>query len=177
MNNPEYILTDEMATVVAAVKTALLLDVLNYQFGYIEELNETLVQYEADPVKYNKKFPLVWLAEPYTTVRGLPNVFGKAKPDIFIINSTTIEWKAAERMENNYKPILFPIYRELLVQIFKAEAFSHQSVDSIQHSYTKGYYWGEKQQAVLNDAVDCLKIGAIELPIINKQDCIPLKSF
>lgn len=177
MNNPEYILTDEMATIVTAVKTALSLDVLNYQFGYIEELNETLAQYEADPVRFNKKFPLVWLAEPFTIRRGIPNIFGIAKPDIFIINSTTIEWKAAQRMEENYKPILLPIYRELLKQIHLNEAISLQSVDGIQHTLTKGYYWGEAQKTVLNDAVDCLKIGAIELPINNKQDCTPLKSF
>jgi len=182
MNDPEYIVTDEMGDIVTAAKAALNattieFPVLNYQYGFIEELNETLAQYESDPSKFNKKFPLIWLAEPFTIVRGLPNLFGKTKPDIFIINATEKTWKAAERMENNYKPILFPIYRQLLVEIVKSLAFSHQSVESISHTLTKGYYWGEAQKAVLNDAVDCLKLGSVELPIHNNQNCTLLKSF
>lgn len=177
MNNPEYILTDEMETIVASVKTALGLSVLNYQYGYIEELNETLKQMEADPQKFNLKFPLVWLAEPFDTVRGDKEVYGEANPDIFIINTTTKTWKAKERMEYNYKPILYPIYRNMLIQFVLSTVFNNVSVDAIPHKVTKGYYWGEAQKTVLNDAVDCLKISGLKLRIHNKQDCTPINSF
>lgn len=178
MNNPEYILTDEMEAVVAATKTALSLTVLDFQYGYVEELNETLQQYEADPAKFDKKFPLVWLAEPYTIDRGEVGIYGTTDPlDIYIINTTIKTWKARERMTNNYKPILFPIYRELMKQIQLSLAFTHQTPEHIRHKITKGYYWGEAQKTVLNDAVDCLKIGGIKLRIDDKQDCTPTKSF
>jgi hypothetical protein len=177
MNNPEYILTDEMATVVTAVKTALSIAVLNYQFGYVMELNETLKQYEADPSKFDKKFPLVWLAEPYSIIRGQKNIYGIADVDLFIINTTNKEWKATERMDNNYKPVIFPIYRQLLQEIVNSPVFDKISQADMQHSITKGYYWGEAQQSVLNDAVDCLKIGSLKLRINNNQNCTPFKSF
>lgn len=182
MNNPEYILTDEMETIVAATKTALndpegTFPVLNYQFGYIEELNETLKQMEGNPNQFDKKFPLIWLAEPFTIKRGITGIFGTAEVDLFIINTTNTTWKARERMDNNYKPVLLPIYRELLYQLILSVVFDIQSIDKLPHTLTKGYYWGENQQTVLNDSVDCLKIGRLFLPIHNKQECQPSKSF
>lgn len=176
MNNPEYILTDEMETVVAAVKTALAISVLNYQYGYVEELNETLKQWESDPAKYQIKFPLVWLAEPFNTDRKIPGIYGTADVDLFIINNTTKDWKAKQRMDNNYKPVLYPIYRELLNQLVLSVVFEHITVESISHSVKKGYYWGENQKSVLNDAVDCLKIN-MSLRICNNENCTPNKSF
>lgn len=188
MNNPEYILTDEMGIIVAAVQAALQqanLDagqpagwpVLNYQYGYIEELNETLQQYEADPAKFDKKFPLFWLAEPYDTQRGVPGIFGTVNPRCYIINTTDKTWKATTRMENNYKPVLFPVYREWLRQLVISPVFSHQSVETISHRITKGYYWGEAQRSVLNDAVDCLMISSLTIRINNNINCTPFKNF
>lgn len=183
MNKPEYIFTDEMAIVVEAARVQLnteepgLWPVLNYQYGYVEELNETLKQFEDDPSKFDKKFPLVWVAEPFVTTRGDASIFGVVEPDIFIIHTTDKNWKAAERMTNNYKPVLFPIYRQLLTEIVKSVVFSHQSPEAIPHKVTKGYYWGEAQKTVLNDAVDCLKISALKLRINHNHNCTPFKSF
>lgn len=177
MNNPEYILTDEMATVVAAVKTALSLSVLNYQYGYVKELNETLKQWEQDPLKFDKKFPLVWLQEPFIVTRGQKNFYGISDTNLFIIKNTTKEWKAAERMTNNYLPELFPIYRELINQIIISEAFENETAEDFPHTITKGYYWGEDQKLVLNDAVDCIRIGGLKLRIKNNINCTILKTF
>lgn len=188
MNNPEYILTDEMAVIVTAVQAALQqanIDagqpagwpVLNYQYDYIERLNETLQQYEADPVKYAEKFPLVWLAEPYDTDRRTPGIYGTVNPRIYFINSTDKNWKAQQRMDFNYKPILLPIYREWLRQIIISPVFSHQSEESIPHKVTKGYYWGVAQQSVLNDAVDCLMVSLPALRINNNSNCTTFKNF
>lgn len=177
MNNPEYILNEELSTVVAATKTALALPVLNFQYGFIEELNETLNQMEKDPAQSELKFPLVWLEEPYVMNRDEAAFFGEASVNIYIINSTTKTWKAFERMDNNYKPILYPIYRELIKQIPISVAFGATVEQGQKHTITKGYYWGDSQKSVLNDAVDCLKIGAFGIQINNNNNCTPLKSF
>lgn len=177
MNNPEYILTDEMVTVAAAVKAALALPVLNFQYGFIDELNETLIQMEKDPAQYAGKFPLIWLEEPFTINRDKSLFFGSANVNLYVINSTTKTWKAAERMENNYKPILYPIYRELLKQICLSDAFAEVADSNLKHTVMKGYYWGEAQRSVLNDAVDCLKIGSLELLINTNTNCVGFKNF
>jgi hypothetical protein len=180
MDAPEYILCDEIEACVTAVKTALGLSVLNFQYGYVKELNETLKQMENDPAKYAEKFPLVWLSEEpasNTIARGDLRYFGTARPDILIIMSTDKNFKAKQRMDTNYKPVLLPIYRELLNQIVKSSAFEIMKVDDITHTLTKGYYWGENQQTILNDAVDCLKMGSVELPIAHKSNCSIISNF
>jgi hypothetical protein len=174
MNNPEYILTDEMEAIIAAVKKALDLSVLNYQYGYVEELNETLKQWEEAPDKYTGKFPLVWLAEPFTITRGDYRKYGTADVDLFVINTTDKTWKAAERMANNYNNILFPIYREILKQVSIRPAFSHNTENKMSHRLVKGYYWSEAKQSVLNDIVDCLKISGLRLEISHNKNCITI---
>lgn len=188
MNDPEYILTDELGTIVTAVQTALQLKntlagnpagwpVLNYQYGFVKELNETLKQYEADPAKFDKKFPLIWLPEPFTTVHGEDGIYGTAEVDFFLIINTDKTYKAADRMAANYKPILYPVRRQLLIEIAASTVFDNNIADLMNHKTTKGYYWGEAQQTVLNDSVDCLHISGLKLRINNKQDCTPSKSF
>lgn len=186
MNDPEYILTEEMATVVTAVKAALQAKnvlagqpagwpVLNYQYGYVEELNSTLKAYEKDPANFDKKFPLIWLAEPYDIARGEEGIFGTAEAEIFIFTGTDKNYKASERMANTYNPVLFPIYRELLNQVVISTVFQHTTVESIKHKVRKGYYW-DTEQKIFNDAIDCLKISGIGLRIHNNY-CTPTKSF
>lgn len=176
MNNPEYILTDELETIVTVVKIGLSLSALNYQYGTVEELNETLQQLENDRDMYEGKFPLVWLPEPYTTDRGIVGIYGEANTDLFIINATEKTWKAPDRMTNNYKTVILPVYRRLLAEIVLSPVFDNNSVDTLKHSVTKGYYWDE-QKKIFNDAVDCLKISGLKLRINDKQDCTPTKSF
>lgn len=175
MNNPEYILVDELEVIAAATKTSLGISVLNYQYGYVEELNETLKQYENEPALFDKKLPLIYVAEPYETEHGEAGIFGKADPDIYIFASTQKVYKARDRMEQVYKPIIFPIYREFLKQIVLSVVFDHTSVETLKHKTAKGYYW-DKEQKLFNDAVDCLRIKGLDLRIHDNY-CSPSKSF
>lgn len=166
-----------MATIVTAVKTSLNLPVLNYQYGYIEELNETLKQMESDSNLYNQKLPLVWLAEPYDEDQGSdPAVYATANPDVFIFCKTDKTWKARDRMANSYKPVLYPIMTDLLNQIAGSEVFEQTIVENIKRKVRKGYYWDD-QQRVFNDAVDCLRISFPALKISHKENCTILSSF
>jgi hypothetical protein len=176
LNNPEYIVVDELGAVVEAVKTALDLGALNYQYGYVEELNQTLTQWAKDPEYSLLRFPLVWVMQPFTIVRGKPGIYGSVEGlRIFIIQSSQKTLRAAERMEGNFKEVIYPIYRELLNQLNESVAF----VDAPQrkHRFTDRYYWGEAQQSVLSDVVDCSEISNLELDIHNNQNCPPFKSF
>lgn len=173
-----YIVQDEMATVVAAVKTALNLPVLNYQFGYFDELNETLQQMEIGTAgEYANKFPMIWLAEPFEIDNDKPGVFGIADIDLFLINQTDRNWKAKERLDNNFKTVLYPIYQELLRQIVLSAAFSHTDPAAIPHKHTHRYKWGEGNKHALNDVVDCLKIPGLKLRISEKQNCSIFSTF
>ena len=176
MSSSEYILTEELEAVATAVKIALGLGVLNYQYGYVEELIETLGQMEADRAKFEDKYPLIWVAEPYEVRRDDASIGGVATVDIFIINQTEKTWKAKDRMENNFIPVIYPIYRELMKQIRMSVAFDHPFKNPT-HTTVNRYYWGENSRSVLNDVVDAMKISGAKLRICLKPDCKPFSNM
>lgn len=172
MNNPEYILVDEIGTVVTAVKTALSLSVLNYQYGYHTELKETLAAYNKTATYAAKKFPLIWLAQPFTITRDSFAYFGTATNlEIFIINESKQDKKATERMTDNFKAVIYPIYRELIKQLAKSKVFQESTVAEIEHKLTDRYYWGEDQKKILYDVFDCSHISGLKLTIKNNKNC------
>lgn len=179
MNEPEYIIVDEIREVVASTSVALTANdaatfpnPINYQHGYITELNETLRQWESDPNKYNLKFPLVWLAKPFTVKRGEANFYGSLNGvKLFIITSSDKNYKDSERESNSYNPILRPIYRELIKQFMLSTVFDMGKMGEPLHSVTDRPYWGESQQSVLNDIVDVLEISGLDLKINDNNNC------
>lgn len=178
MNNPEYILPDEFEYITEATRVALGLISLNYQSCDIYELNETLIQMSQLEQNYLKKFPLVWFEQPFRIQRGFQGFFGRLNNGrIFIINSADKTSKAKRTLNDKFKPIIYPIYREILRQIDLSLCFSTISVEDIPHTYTGFNYWGEEQKSVLQDAVDCLEISGLQLVINNNQNCTTFKNF
>lgn len=169
MNNPPYIVVDEMGAVVAAVKTSLSLPNLNYQYGYVNELKETLKKMGTTATYEAKKFPLVYLVQPFSITGGDINFYGKVSLELFIINKTVQDKKAVQRMTDNFKPIINPIKRELIEQISRSVAFMDTDDSAISYKETDMYYWGEDQQAkMINDVFDCKFINGLNLTIRHK---------
>lgn len=180
MNKPEYIVVDEMGAVVDAVRVnpdlALLGMVLNYQYGYVKELNEILTQWAETSEHSPKKFPLIWLEQPFNIVRGESAAYyGRIElMRIFIMMQTDGNYKAADRMANIYKTTLYPIYRELLRQLTLTTAFSTNVLEKIRHTVQDRYFWGEGQASVLDDKVDCMILTIRDLQIQNNFNCTPI---
>lgn len=170
LNNPPYCLTDELKLVVDKLNTKLSLSV-NYQYGYISELNQTLIQQGRDESKYLIKFPCIYIAQPFViNVPGSDETLGTyygnvEKLRIFIMTSTNSERKAATRMSEVFKPILYPIKDELLNQIFRHNSFISDKIPA--HKQIDWYWWGNEQQTYLSDKVDCIELSNIEFKIKN----------
>lgn len=175
-NDPAYVIVDVMGDIVAAASAKLtsgtppaIDTAINYQYGYIKELNETLTQMGQVPETEALKFPLVWLAQPFTVVRTGFGWYGDINDmGLFIMYKSNDVMKAHERMTNIYKPILYKIYNELLLQITRSRAFDVGLVSKIQHKTTDRYFWGDSQQQTLSDIVDCIEISELKLKINNK---------
>jgi hypothetical protein len=176
MNNPEYIIVDEFATLVEAVRIKLELTNLNYQFGYVTELNETLTQWTKSSAYAAKKYPLVWLEQPFTLKRGNSAAYYGTIESVrvFIIDQSKKSEKAKKRIDNVFKPVIYPIYREILKQININPVFMVQSFELIEHTFTDRYYWGEAQQSVLVDVIDCSIVTFKNLKVNNNLNCVPL---
>lgn len=178
MNNPPFILTEEFATLTAAVKTALGLGVLNYQYGYLSELQEVLKEYSKTNEFSAQKYPLIWLEQPFTIDRVDSDYFGDTVLRIFIIVDSDSELRAGQRMDQMFKPVLYPIYHELLNQIENAVHIFHCVKDNgMPHKVTDRYYWGEEQTQIFNDVFDCMEVAGLKLKIKNKPGCDEVAGF
>lgn len=174
MNKPPYIFVDVMGAVVARVKAKLGLVTLNYQYGYIRELNETLESWSKTPEDSVNKYPLIWVAQPFLIAHESFAWWGELQNGmIFIIQQSNSRRKAAERMAEVFKAVINPIYYELLNQIARDPAFDVKGVDpaQIKHTEMDRYYWGEKQQTMINDVIDCKEISNLFLKINNNKNC------
>lgn len=168
MNRPPYIITDVFTDIIAAVAAKLGKPVYSY-YGYIQELDETLIQYNQSPALFDKKYPLVWLSQPFTITAGkLPQLYAElSELRMFIIKDSVKEWKAKDRMEKNYKPVIYPIFYELINQMALSKAFIGYKA-KMNYQFTDRYYWGELQKNVLNDVVDIIEVKFTNIKISNK---------
>lgn len=179
MNRPPYIVVDEFGVYNSSLvltsgiffdlKTNLNLSALNYQYGYKSELDETLSQMSA-PGFAGLKYPLVWLAQPFTVTTGKVGIYGTIDElRIFIIGETQKTYKSKERMTNVYKPVISPIFEQLKDLIPKAKAFADYP-GSVNCKAEDRYYWGD-EKPIVNDTVDIITTRFFNVKIHNNKNC------
>jgi len=138
---------------------------LNYQYGGFKEVVTTLTQLTQVNAP---KYPLVYLYMPFEENKGSTVGLDQSSPIRIIIGMwSDPEQKAKERYENNFKRILYPVYLELLNQIFLDKRFATMSPDLIPHKKTDWPYWGgdspPEQANPFNDWVDVIEIKDLNL--------------
>lgn len=182
MNKPPYVLVDVLGQkdvddsliggVIRQVQIAVGIGNLNYQYGYVTELNETLSQWVTDPELQTRMFPCVWIVQPFTLQRGENSVYARVVGGlrIIIMVSTDQELKAKDRMTQKFKPLIYPIYEAVMEELNKDTAI--QYVPNRPHNFTDRYYWPE-QSKELSQVVDCSEISGLEFSLNNNPNCIP----
>lgn len=143
---------------------------VHYDYGHPLEIIETLSQKTTagGDFVYNK-YPLVALFLDADLRRGRkPGVYGEYTLHMAIIRGTDPTYKAKQRDDYNFKPVLMPIYLELMKQIFHSGLFL--SGDQIQHDPINRYYWGRQglygnESNIFNDHVDCIEIKNLKLEL------------
>lgn len=172
MNKPEYIVVDEMRTLIGKVKTALNLTVLNFQHGYVRDLKQRLTAMSKTVVDDALKFPCVWMVEPFIEVLGTPGYYSTVQRLYFyLMTGTDKNHTPDERMDKSYKLILLPIYREMITQLVLSKVFSVPNRETFEHQRTIQYFWGHEQQTAVPDIVDCLEIYIPNIKVNNNLNC------
>lgn len=171
MNNPPYIIEDVFTGIVAAVSTALNTPVYSH-YCEIKELNQTLQQYNQDPLSFDKKFPLILMQQPVTVGPSkLIQLYGEIPVLVlFIITGSDPNLKRKERDAKNYIPIVNPILYELQRQFVLCQAFLGYA-NQFKCFATKYPYWGSSQKNVLSDVVDVMQVKFLNLKIQNNLNC------
>lgn len=154
-------------------------------YGSELEIINTLVNMNSPQSQQFLKYPLIALIQDFNEEKGRDfTTGGSFRPKkILICNQTPLDSKSKGRYEINFKPILQPLYLELLRQFVAHPGFITRSVWSISHTKIdhpffgkEGLYGNIKNEGT--DCLDCIEIRNLELPL-RKQYCetTPTKNF
>lgn len=168
------IIEEIIGQVVDKVSTKLEMDV-RYLFGPASEIEDTLLEitkaqgFTEEPLK---KYPLIVLftdiPETFGTADGY---YGKVTiPSIAIACITDNNLKAMQRLEQNFKPILIPIFEEFKRQLARNSSFIVGAPQNIKMKKWNRYFWGKQKFGTkLNDFVDAIEIQNLELTLNNPK--------
>jgi hypothetical protein len=152
---------------------------LNYQYGSLDELHETLAGMNQGLTTPAERFPLIWLMEDIAVDRrNARHHYGNVSLRVVIAYPTKSYYKSHDREVNVFAPILRPIYYNLLDAIVQYNPFSVITEDNVPHKMTERKYWGKEQAAAnkLTDFVDAIDIENLELTIHFPHSYTPLIS-
>lgn len=145
-----------------------------YMFGHIVEINNRLVTKGNDSANKSKRYPLVALKLDIPEKQvGSVTMYNL---NIAILMWTNENYNAEQRLENVYKPILYPLY-DLFVESLKNSGFMWEG-DRSKPPHTKidRYYYGKSETAgtvknvkkIFTDPLDGIELLDLK---INKRNC------
>lgn len=167
MNKRLYIV-DIMRDLVTAVSAELtpklqlmdsLLQAVNYQYGHPAEILETLKQRDESQSLRYRKYPLVALFTDIEETKGVKGVYSNADITLMVVHHTRPDYKADERLEKSFKPVIHPIVDALLKGIANSPYFLDGDPDLIERIETDRFYLGRQGAAggeanLANDYLD-----------------------
>ena len=148
---------------------------VHYDHGHPLEIINTLADKDKSNTFTFRKYPLVALFQDFPESKGEIGFDSEVTLHMIIARSTVNTYKAQERYEKNFKPFLYPIYQELLNQIWLSKPFNVKSAGQIQHTKIDRLYWGKEglyknEGNVFNDFIDCIEIKDLKLKV-NLKNC------
>lgn len=132
--------------------------------GHLLEISNRLAQKDQSTgiLKW-QKYPLVVLIQDFDYDE---NRISRANVslNIVIVNETKEDYNTQERRDNNFTPILDPIYNNLMNAIDKSIVFSFTDDG---WTTTRRYYWGSSLTDAnpFNDKLDAIEINNLNLSI------------
>lgn len=170
MRNTVYIV-DVLENIVKDIATQLGIDVY-YQYGSIQEIIENLKTMTTVGLGTDKKYPLVaLLTDIEENSSSNTEIYSECNVNILIFNVTDNRYLAPERTTNSFKPILCPIYEQLLESINNSLEIHSDYNGVIEHSHYLRYYWGRVNETEnpFSDYIDAIEIKNMKLKIKNKN--------
>src|SRR5690606_23217373 len=132
-----------------------------------KEINGRLLEREHDKVFKYQKYPLIALACP-TPEQVIGDVI-EYTLNIAILDFTERNYNAEERMENVFKPVLFPLYEKFMKELRNSGLFMWDGNQSMPpHIKINRYYWGTQSSEgneanIFSDPLDAIEIVNLKI--------------
>lgn len=135
-----------------------------YQYGHPYEIVENMKQKDSSVSYQLKKYPVIVLFQSFDENIGqATGLYTTSQLRIAIIHHSRAEWKAKDRYEKVFKPVLYPIYLQLMDQLKASGKFIIDG-DELPHTKSdKPYYDADKGENVANDFADAIEITDLQL--------------
>lgn len=171
MSQPVYIV-DIFRDVVAATSVSLLTTLqavdstitgIKYEYGHRADMNERIITYGKQGINF---MPMVCLFEDYKLHHGTVGYTGITELTMIIIYYSKPDITRAQREANVFRPILYPIYNELLKQLMVSGMFSIYDVTKVQHDQINRPHWGDPdlyKEYPLKGVFDGIEISNLQL--------------
>ena len=178
MRETAIIIADEIGKIVARVETVVLpqlqafdsnIQGVFYEYGPGLEIKETLKQKDRSASFQFKKYPLVALLMDFEEERnpGI-GVYAETKLTLVICHHTRPEYKTKERYEKNLKPILYPIYLELLEQL-KLSGIAFSQNGEYAHTKIDHPYYGRDDSNAGFDFLDAIEMKGFAIRLYQAE--------
>lgn len=175
---PLYV-TDKLSEISALVSTDVLpklnlanstISAVQFYHGHPLEIIETLAQKDQSDTVLFQKYPAICLFQDIREIMNPRSGIYCQTPELnmAILYPTDPVYKAQERLERTFKPILYPIYFSLLKNIVLHRSIEQKSVENLVHDKFDRLYWGRgglygNEANIFNDWVDAIEIRNLSL--------------
>lgn len=144
---------------------------VHYEHGHIREIVHTLTHKDQVMETRMSRYPLVALIQDFPErVSDQPGIQSDVTLNLILAKMTDQNYRASERYEFNFKPFLYPLYSELMHEIWRHPSIMAKSADQIQHTKIDRVFWGREgvygsEANIFNDWIDCIEIRDLRLKI------------
>lgn len=114
-----------------------------FDYGHYTDIRERLVAKSKSLETKSNRFPLIAMFEDFRIRRGDEGLTGIADMTLIILYHSNKVKTRQQREDDVFKPILIPIYNELLRQIKLSGKFMVYSESQIKHDMIKRPHWGD----------------------------------
>ena len=141
--------------------------VVHFQQGHMLEIINTVKEMSADP-DTDKRYPLI--AFQHDITEQATDIGTEFEVTLFIVTATSPLYTSKQRSELNFKPVLTPVYNELINQIVRSGYFYEYTQLQVRkaHKRINHLFWGNSgvmgnEANIFGDAVDCIEVKGLKL--------------
>jgi hypothetical protein len=149
-----------------------------YMYGHILDVLKRLTIKDTDDTEKLKKYPLIVLIQDFEEVKSEWGKYEYILPEIkvVIVTDTSQNYTSDKRYTKSFKPILYPIWNNLLTSMAKSNYIDVVSPDHIEYSKFDRVFWGKEavfgvDGSPFNDYLDAIEIRFKNLQIIKHKNC------
>ncbi len=134
---------------------------VQFMHGLWDEISKRLIDMGKNPQAQKHKFPLIVMFDNYPESGETKNKLITLQ--MFIFALTDRNYTSDEREAKVFKPVLEPIYQELLYQLARCEYFANASPERISHRKVKNKKFGKEDPYGVPNTIPFEYLDAIML--------------